>query len=107
LVTEGGYTLDVNSLSGGERTSVALAYRLALNVTVRAAVGLEPDLLILDEPTDGFSSQQLVKLRSVLSALDMAQVILVSHERELETFVQNTCRVTKEAGVSHVEFVRH
>jgi len=106
-VTQGGYALDVNSLSGGERTSVALAYRLALNVTVRAVAGLQPDLLILDEPTDGFSSEQLVKLRLVLDALNTAQIVMVSHERELETFVENICKVTKEGGVSHIEFVRH
>ena len=105
-VTQGGYALDVNSLSGGERTSVALAYRLALNITVRAVAGLQPDLLILDEPTDGFSSEQLVKLRFVLDGLNTAQIIMVSHERELETFVQNICKVTKEAGMSHIEFIR-
>jgi exonuclease SbcC len=106
IVTQGGYSLDVNSLSGGERTSVALAYRLALNVTSRAAVGLEPDLLILDEPTDGFSSVQLTKLNQVLDGLRTAQVIMVSHERELETYVNHICRVTKEGGVSRVQFVR-
>ena len=105
-VVQGGYALDVDSLSGGERTSVALAYRLALNITVRAVAGLQPDLLILDEPTDGFSSEQLVKLRFVLDGLKTAQIIMVSHERELETFVQNICKVTKEGGVSSVEFIR-
>jgi exonuclease SbcC len=104
-VTQGGYSLDVNSLSGGERTSVALAYRLALNVTSRAAVGLEPDLLILDEPTDGFSSVQLTKLNQVLDGLRTAQVIMVSHERELETYVNHICKVTKEGGVSRIQFV--
>ena len=105
IVTQGGYGLDVNSLSGGERTSVALAYRLALNVTSRAVLGLQPDLLILDEPTDGFSSVQLTKLNQVLDGLKTAQVIMVSHERELETYVNHICRVTKEGGVSRVQFV--
>ncbi|MFY9797514.1 MAG: SMC family ATPase, partial [Candidatus Nitrosopolaris sp.] len=31
IITQSGYSLSVNSLSGGEKTSVALAYRLALN----------------------------------------------------------------------------
>ena len=106
IVTQGGYSLDVNSLSGGERTSVALAYRLALNVTSRAAIGLQPDLLILDEPTDGFSSAQLTKLNQVLDGLKTAQVIMVSHERELETYVNHIRMVTKEGGVSRVQSVR-
>ncbi len=106
IVTQGGYSLDVNSLSGGEKTSVALAYRLALNVASRAAIGLQPDLLILDEPTDGFSSVQLTKLNQVLDGLKTAQVIMVSHERELETYVNHIRMVTKEGGVSRVHSVR-
>ena len=35
----------------------------------------------MDEPTDGFSEQQLDKMRSVLEELNSNQLIIVSHDR--------------------------
>lgn len=103
IVEQSGYELEVASLSGGERTTLALAYRLALNIMVkRVCQAMHSNLLILDEPTDGFSKEQLFKLRDVLKELGCEQVIMVSHERELEGFVDKVYRVRKEAGVSTV-----
>lgn len=104
IVEQNGYELDINSLSGGERTSVALAYRLALNLLVRkVCTSMKSNLLILDEPTDGFSKEQLYRVRDVLNELNADQLILVSHERELESFADKIFYVRKEAGVSRVE----
>jgi DNA repair protein SbcC/Rad50 len=64
------YSLDVNSLSRGEKTSVALAYRLALNTMTRKIADMDTSLLILDEPTDGFGKEQLIRLREVLDDLN-------------------------------------
>ena len=103
LVEQSGYELDVASLSGGEKTSVALAYRLALNVMVKKVCeAMHSNILMLDEPTDGFSTEQLVRVRDILDELKCEQVIMVSHERELEGFVDKIYRVRKEAGVSSV-----
>ena len=55
IVEQDGYEQNLRYLSGGEKTSVALAYRLALNSIVqKVAAGMKSNLLILDEPTDGF-----------------------------------------------------
>ena len=103
LVEQSGYELDVKSLSGGEKTSVALAYRLALNVMVKKVCkAMHSNILMLDEPTDGFSTEQLVRVRDILDELKCEQVIMVSHERELEGFVDKIYRVRKEAGISSV-----
>jgi exonuclease SbcC len=103
IIEQNGYELEVTSLSGGEKTSVALAYRLALNVMVkRVCDAMHSNLLMLDEPTDGFSTEQLVRVRDILDELQCDQVIMVSHERELEGFVDRIFRVRKEAGISHV-----
>jgi DNA repair protein SbcC/Rad50 len=100
-----GYEQDFIALSGGEKTSVALAYRLALNTLVQEVVtGGGTNVLILDEPTDGFSKEQLSKMRDVLTQLNCPQVILVSHERELEAFADNVYRVERSNGVSSVRF---
>jgi len=103
LIEQEGYEMDVESLSGGEKTSVALAYRLALNVMVKTVCeAMQSNLLILDEPTDGFSREQLFRLRDILNELKCEQVIMVSHENELEGFVDKIYRVTKENGESKI-----
>jgi len=104
IVEVNGYEMPLANLSGGEKTSCALAYRLALNKVINDVVSTikTKDLLILDEPTDGFSSQQLEKVRDVLEQLNLPQVIIVSHESKIESFVQHVLRVVKEQHVSHV-----
>ncbi len=103
-VTQGGYEQDVRYLSGGERTSVALAYRLALNsLARRVSAGMKSNLLILDEPTDGFSREQLGNVREVLDDVGSPQVIIVSHDKELESLADQILRVNKSRGVSTVE----
>jgi exonuclease SbcC len=103
IVEQDGYDQNVNYLSGGEKTSVALAYRLALNMIVRkVATSMKSNLLILDEPTDGFSKEQLLKVQDILTELQCPQVIIVSHERELESFADQIFRVSKEQGISTI-----
>jgi len=61
------------------------------------------DIVILDEPTDGFSEQQLDKIRDVLQQLNVKQLIIVSHEQKIEGFVENIMRFKKVNGVSQRE----
>lgn len=104
IVQQDGFEQDVNYMSGGEKTSVALAYRLALNSIVqKVSVGMKSNLLILDEPTDGFSKEQLPKVKEVLDELQSPQIVVVSHEKELESFADQVLRVTKVQGESKVE----
>ncbi|MDO8656967.1 MAG: hypothetical protein Q7K45_07055, partial [Nanoarchaeota archaeon] len=58
IIEQNGYEVAFSMLSGGEKTSAALAYRLALNRVINDVIHQikTKDLLILDEPTDGFSS---------------------------------------------------
>lgn len=103
IVEQDGFEQDINYLSGGEKTSVALAYRLALNnIVQKVSTGMKSNLLILDEPTDGFSREQLYKVREILNELDCPQIIIVSHERELGSFADNVFRVEKIDGNSCV-----
>ena len=103
VVEQDGYEQDVDYLSGGERTSLALAYRLALNGIVRAvSPGMRSNLLILDEPTAGFSNEQLGKMREILDEIESPQVIIVSHDKELESFADQKYTIVKEHGESRV-----
>jgi len=105
IIEQKDYEIEYNFLSGGERTAIALAYRLSLNQVINSLLSdiKTSSLVILDEPTDGFSSQQLDKMRDVLDQLDIEQLILVSHEQKMEEFVDNIIRVTKEDHVSRIE----
>jgi exonuclease SbcC len=96
------YEIDYAYLSGGERTAIALAYRLSLNQVVNSLLSKikTRELVILDEPTDGFSEQQLDKMRDVLRQLDFRQLIMVSHEPKIESFVENVIKFKKENGIS-------
>jgi len=63
------------TLSGGEKQRVALATVLAM----------KPEVLLLDEPTEGLDEEARARTLAILSKLPQA-MILVSHERE---FVRN------------------
>ena len=92
------------NLSGGEKTACSLAYRLALNKVINDLISRikTKDLIILDEPTDGFSAEQLDRVRDVLKQLNMKQIIIVSHEGKIESFVDNVIRIQKQEHISVV-----
>jgi exonuclease SbcC len=103
IVNQDGYEQEIGFLSGGEKTSIALAYRLTLNSLMRKEMeSMKSNLLILDEPTDGFSKNQLGKIRELLDELKSEQIVLVSHEKELETYVDNIFQISKLDGVSKI-----
>ncbi|KAF6247187.1 hypothetical protein C6990_05805 [Nitrosopumilus sp. b3] len=103
IVNQDGYDQEIGFLSGGEKTSIALAYRLTLNSLMRKETeSMKSNLLILDEPTDGFSKNQLGKIRELLDELKSEQIVLVSHEKELETYVDNIFQISKENGLSKI-----
>ncbi len=106
VIEQEDYEIDYAYLSGGERTAVALAYRLALNQVINSVLSeiKTQNLVILDEPTDGFSESQLDKMRDVLQQLDVKQLIIVSHGPKIEGFVENVIKFRKDAGISKVEF---
>ncbi len=103
IVNQDGFEQEVGYLSGGEKTSIALAYRLTLNSLMRKeAETMKSSLLILDEPTDGFSKNQLSKIRDLFDELKSEQIVLVSHEKELETYVDNVFQISKNDGISKI-----
>lgn len=104
LIYQNGYEADLNSLSGGEKTAVAFSYRLAMNKVVNDVLTNinTKNLLILDEPTDGFSEEQLDNVREVLDQLNSKQLIIVSHEPKLESFVNSVLRIEKSNHITNV-----
>lgn len=106
LIEQNGHEIDYLYLSGGEKTAAALSYRLALNQVINKLMSAikTKDILILDEPTDGFSEEQLDRLRLVLDDLEATQIILVSHENKIESFVDHVIRFNKEGHETRVMY---
>ncbi len=102
VMIEGEWT-PAEALSGGERTGLALAFRLALAQVVRAMGRLHLDTILLDEPTDGFSPEQVIRMGELLDELALPQVILVSHETQLAAIADRVVRVQKVDGRSFLE----
>ncbi|MDF1537907.1 MAG: SMC family ATPase [Candidatus Thorarchaeota archaeon] len=104
IIEQEGYEAEYENLSGGESASVALAYRLALNKVINTMVDdiKTKDFIILDEPTDGFSNDQMDKIRDVINELGVKQTIIVSHEPKIESFMDNIIRITKNDGISTI-----
>ncbi len=104
MIKQNGHDIDYDHLSGGERTAAALAYRLALNQVINTIMSEinTRDILILDEPTDGFSTEQVDKLRIILEEINIKQIIIVSHDPKIESFVDSVLRFEKKEGESFV-----
>jgi len=71
-------------------------------LSIAKAVLHNPDVVILDEPTDGFAIEQIEKMRDIFEQLKAEQMILVSHEEKIEGFVDHVIRVHKD-GTSEIE----
>ena len=104
IIEQNGYEIDYNYLSGGEKTACALAYRLALNKVVTDFFNLNQSIIILDEPTDGFSYEQLDKMKEIINDLSFSQIIIVSHETKIESFVDHVIKIEKVNGISRVTY---
>ncbi len=104
VIYQNGYEADLQALSGGEKTAVAFSYRLSMNKVVNDVLTHinTKNLLILDEPTDGFSEEQLDNVREVLDQLNSKQLIIVSHEPKLESFVDSVLKIEKSNHISTV-----
>jgi exonuclease SbcC len=104
VIIQNGFETGIEGLSGGEKTSLALAYRLALNKVINDIITniKTRDLIILDEPTDGFSLEQLDNVRNVLEELNVKQTIIVSHESKIESFAENVINIKKENNESRI-----
>jgi len=72
-------------LSGGEKRLVALATVLAM----------QPEVLLLDEPTAGLDEEATERVIEVLARLPLA-MLLISHQRDiLDRLVERTYRLAK------------
>ncbi|MBN1923237.1 MAG: SMC family ATPase [Nanoarchaeota archaeon] len=103
--TTSGEKVPVSYLSGGEKTSVALAYRLALSDLAAQMSNVVPsELLILDEPTTGFDNEDVKSLPEALKNISsIPQIIIVTHQLILKDIADNIIDIKKKGNDSIVE----
>ncbi len=99
-----GQEVKISHLSGGEKTSVALAYKLALSELASMASATAPSkLLILDEPTTGLDSEDIKALAEAIKNIThIPQVIVVTHNETLKNFADHILLIEKVNGESRV-----
>lgn len=99
-----GEEVPIANLSGGEKTSVALSYRLALaDLAAQISSINQSEILILDEPTTGFDQEDVRALPPALRNIKtIPQIIIVTHEEELKNAADYKFEVTKENRESSI-----
>jgi len=102
--TSSGEEVPIINLSGGEKTSVALAYRLSLaNLSAQISAIKPSEILILDEPTVGFDQDDIKALPTTLRNIKtIPQIIIVTHEEELKNAADFKFEVKKFSGKSTI-----
>lgn len=83
-VSPSGVRAEIMQPSGGQVTAASLAYRLALNTVARVLIrNLKESVIMMDEPTYGFSPERVEALKNLLKAIGAPQIIVVTHDRNL------------------------
>ena len=92
---------NIDMVSGGEKIAVALALRLGITQAMSKG---NIETILLDEPTIHLDSYRRQELISVLRSMSVIpQMLIVTHDSELENAADTLIRVTKEEGISNVE----
>jgi exonuclease SbcC len=104
--SEGGVEREVSNLSGGERTLLAIAYRLGLGqLIMQSRTGHGLSMLLLDEPTESLGREDgsIDRLAEALARFKaIEQIIAVTHSEAFAEKAEHVIRLEKEAGVSTV-----
>lgn len=90
----------MSMVSGGEKIAIALALRLGITQAMSKG---ELDTILLDEPTIHLDSSRRHELINLLKDMTLLpQMIIVTHESQLENAADNIIKVEKENGISNV-----
>jgi len=106
-ISQNGHTESVDMLSGGEKTALSIALRLALAKYVMENI----KTMIMDEPTTYLDQDRRNNLKDIIQYTfssentPVPQMIIVTHHTDLYTAADNVLEVVKENGTSKVSSV--
>ena len=92
--------VNLDMVSGGEKIAIALSLRLGITQVMSEG---NIETILLDEPTihlDSFRRQELINVLRSMSVIP--QMIIVTHDEELETAADTIIKVEKEDGISKI-----
>lgn len=94
---------DYTTFSGGERTRVDVALRIALARLLAHRQGANSELLVIDEP-DGLDVEGMERLAGILRGLlgDFTTILVVSHNPALGAAFEQVILVDRDGDVSVV-----
>lgn len=111
-IAQNGYTRELATYSGGEKTIVGLAFRLGIaKILSSSRLGVVPKMLIIDE---GFGPLSKEFREAVLKAIlelrqDYEKIFIISHVEDIQEnpLFDSIVRIWKdEAGFSHIEILK-
>jgi exonuclease SbcC len=92
--------VNLDMVSGGEKIAIALSLRLGITQVMSEG---SIETILLDEPTIHLDSYRRQELINVLRSMSLIpQMIIVTHDEELETAANNIIKIEKEDGISKV-----
>lgn len=102
-VSQNGAMESMESLSGGERTALAIAVRLAISSYLENRIST----IIMDEPTTFLDEDRRADLRDIIqySLRDegiVPQLVLITHHKELYSVADAMYEIRKDNGTSEV-----
>lgn len=104
-----GSEKNISQLSGGERTSISIAMRMA----IAKYLGREVSTILMDEPTVYLDEERRNDLKDILqySMKELSdegffpQITIITHHQELEAAADLCFHVQKVNGISEVKAV--
>lgn len=90
--------------SGGEAQRLTLAVDLALSDIAESRAGSNFNMKFLDEPFDGIDTNGQIKALALFNKLAQTRngFFLISHDKEMQAFCDNTIYIVKENGISRL-----
>jgi exonuclease SbcC len=95
--------INFSSLSGGEKTKVSIALRLALSQILARRSGGQVKILLLDEVASALDELSMESLIFVLNKLqERFRILLITHDSRLKEYFTDFITVRMSNGSSHI-----
>lgn len=104
LDNDGELDVPIKSLSGGERSAVDLAVDLAVCEMIQEKANKGIDIMILDEPFNGFDSIGIEQALEILRTFSTnKRILIVEHDSVAKEFIQDRITVVRDGENSRIK----